>query len=200
MRATVYQGGRMKTQRWLALWLLPLAALGLTSCGTVDVLSRINTSADFHHYQSFNFAPVKKSFDPEVFSVVNQVRVKIAIEEVLKKKGLKLADDPDLLVGYFFSVKSKAYDTSNPSSEGNSVRDMYQKYYGATYSSLGSVDEKGNLNYKEGTMVIDLTDRRKGELVYEGIATGVVQGGQSDEKVEKRIEEAVRAALAKLPR
>ena len=115
----------MKTQRWLALLVLPFAALVLTSCGTVDARSTINSAAEFHQYQSFNFAPVVKSFDPAEFSVINQVRVKNAIEAALKEKGLKLADNPDLLASYYFSVKNKAYDAKNPSSEGNSVASRY---------------------------------------------------------------------------
>jgi hypothetical protein len=190
----------MKTQRWLALLLLPLAALVLTSCGTVDVRSTINSAADFQKYHSFNFAPVAQRFDPAVFSVINQVRVKNAIEATLKEKGLKLADNPDLLASYYFSVKDKTYDSRNPSSEGNSVRDTFQKYYGAKYSTLGSMDEQGNLQYNEGTLVIEVIDRRTSQTVYEGIVTGVVRQGQPDQKVEKRIDEAVHAALAKWPR
>ncbi|MDB4242372.1 DUF4136 domain-containing protein, partial [Polaribacter sp.] len=52
--------------------------------------------------------------------------------------------------------------------------------------------------YSEGTLFIDFIDRKKKELIWQGVGTGALRM-QSREKKELRIKEFVNEILAKYP-
>ena len=100
----------------------------------------------------------------------------------LRGKGLTRTDDaPDLLVAYFTSVKESLKVTNWGSGHGR--RRWHRN------------DLRIDVRH-EGTLILDILDAPKRELVWRGRATGLVD--RSD-NAKERVNEAVKALLAEFP-
>ena len=108
------------------------------------------------------------------------------IEVNLKAKGMKLDADPDLLIS-IFTNENERIDVYN-----NNFG--YWGYgYGPWYAGGTSVSST-----PEGTLFIDLIDKEKNELVWQGIGKGDLVM-TTVEKKEARIKEIVTKILAQYP-
>ncbi len=147
----------------------------LIACNPLTVKSDYNPGTDFSKYKTFYWAKIrngnlkpKSQRNPFLLE-----RIKIMIEKTLAERGLKVVDnkkDADLMLAIYFDNKNK-------------VNVAYVGYgYGPWYYGGPVVSE-----YKEGTMVIDFADRKKRELVWRGIASGIAHKDDYDEEDIKYI-------------
>jgi len=154
----------------------------LSSCSSVRVVSDYDSVTDFNKYQTFAF--YKPGIDKTKISDLDKKRIMRQIEANLKAKGMTISNDPDLLVSLFTKERERI--------------DVYNNYYygygyGAWYGGGTSVTST-----PEGTLYIDLIDRSKNELIWQGIGKGDLIMS-SIEKKEARIKEIVTKILAQYP-
>ena len=170
----------MKTLSLIAL----IFTLTLSSCSTVRVVSDYDSVTDFSKYKTFAF--YKPGIDKAKISDLDKKRIMREIEANLTLKGMTVSETPDMLISIFTKERERI-DVYNSYGYGYGYR--YGGWYGGgTYAS----------STPEGTLFIDLIDRNKNELVWQGIGVGDLVMS-SVEKKEARIKEIVTKILAQYP-
>lgn len=177
----------MKTQLHHLKMMIPVLFL-VISCGPIKNLKtevKSNEQTNFNAYRSYKFADeLTYSEVYDNYSTENHRSLENAIHTQLKRKGLKETETPDLLVNFFVidTKETKAITRATHRS---------RKYGGLTH--LDTYLQ----NYEQGTLVVDIVDADKNELVWRGAATGVITGRQKD--MPATIRKATRAILSKYP-
>ncbi len=97
----------------------------------------------------------------------------------LEARGYRRAEDPDLVGRALLAVAEQKGQWIEASSPGSLPRPVVQTY-----------------DWTEGTLVIELFDRRTNEMVWRGTARGAVRRGSG----EQQVKDAVRRMFADFPR
>jgi hypothetical protein len=174
--------------RWIAIALL--SGTAMAGCATLTVSSHVERGINFADYVTYGWGhrdslPVGDArLDNNEFF---RDFVEGAIEKRLAAKGFERADgEPDLLIHYHATVAQKL-----------DIREA-DRSYGNCYdeSCAARVSE-----FEQGTLVIDLVDRRTNKLVWRGWAqdtmTGVID---NQDRLERQVDEGVMKMLQLLPR
>ena len=144
--------------------LAALTFLCTVSCATnIEVKTDYDQSADFAKYQTFAFAGMTDLNQAGVLSNnLTRKRIETALTGELTKKNLRQVDldqNPDLLVHYWVGVKDKQMVDTSASSMG--AYGWHGRYgYGGGYGPVTTYE------YREGTLITDLIDAAKKELVW----------------------------------
>jgi hypothetical protein len=175
---------------------LILAAITLLIAPAVIVAQK--TSYDFE--KSANFAAFKtyahKEGTPVGQSLIDD-RIVAAIEAQLAAKGLtKAASDPDVFVVYHMAF-DKEKDISTYSSGYGGGYGPYGWGWGGGWAGGTTTTQVRDILV--GTLVIDLADARKGQLVWRGIGVKEVNTQANPEKREKSINKAVEKIFKNYP-
>ena len=168
-----------------------LSVLLLMGCSrTLTVQTDYDREADFSQYRTFYWSDDfqnqnnNDNNEPLFYNTLVKKRLKQAIEKTLEGKGYTLSpDNPDLLVKAQVVVEQRsdnrnAYPYYNP---------FYFGYYGGFNGTTGS--------QKEGDVVIDLIDRERKQLIWQGYAPGVLETNTKDRQEE--LNDAVTMILSK---
>lgn len=160
----------------------------LSSCASnYNVKSDYEKEVNFTSFQTFQIMKQKNGF-PVGANPINKQRIDRAILKEMNTLGFDTAKNPDLLVSWFVKVREVE--------EVNVYHDYYGRWRGARWVDID--------RYQEGTLIIDLIDRSKKEVVWHGVTTDRVD--EFDDDAEVKINEAVKAMFekfakdAKLPR
>ncbi len=160
----------------------------LVSCSTVKVTADYDSKVDFNQYKTFAF--YKKGIDKARISDLDKRRIMRSVERELVAKGLKKSTNPDILVS-LFTKSRKRVDVTN-------TRGFYQPYGGFYYPYYYGANPISISKYTEGTLFIDLIDKDKKQLVWQGIGTGYLST-RNIAKKEARINEFVAKIMEKYP-
>lgn len=135
------------------------------SCSSMKVSSDYDRSVNFNDYKTFAFT--KESQQLPANDLVKN-RILNAIASNLKSKGLTESENPDMLIDLGLKTKEKKdYQSTNYDLSG---------YYGRRWrigTRIGTTNTR-EINYTEGTLVINLVDAKKNQLLWMGSGTGVV--------------------------
>jgi hypothetical protein len=140
----------------------------------------IKTSVDYDRNADFSSYKTYAWFDPEnpEISDLNHRRILAAVDSNLAAKGLQKADsDPDLYVTYFGDEDEQTVIDTN----------HYGYGYGAGWywgGGMGMASSTSTVrSYTKGTLVVDMYDASKKELVWRGAISGTVSDNpQTNEK------------------
>jgi hypothetical protein len=150
------------------------------SCHTTSVKHDYDLEADFSNLKTYDWMP-----DPGVvMGLVQEAiegntlldkRIKSAVNDQLAAKGYQQkTDDPDFLVVYYVSVREKLKDWGNE--------------YDGRVRML-----------QEGTLILDVVDPEKDEVIWRGVASRTLEKNPTPEKREENINNAVKKLLDKFP-
>lgn len=167
-----------------------VAGLSLAACespaGKVSVLSA--NSPAVTPGATYAWAPAQPgSGDPRVDNDIIQTRIKSAVDSALAAKGYRQVADAataQLLVSYHIGLQNKQ-DTQvttmggpmGPPAVACGIRGCIGGYGWGMYGAPMDVDVQ-NINYVEGTLMLDLVDRSTGKLAWR--ATSQKRVDQSD--------------------
>lgn len=174
---------------------LMIVLLLAASCTSIKVVSDYDKDVDFSDYETYNFKipeEVQESY-PALVNPINQKRIEKAIAEEMELRGYEKSDDPDLWISYYVKVQDKVdYRTThyNPSIYG-------PYYYGWYYGYSPGWTSVEAIQYREGTLVIDLVDAEKNQLVWYGLGSGTLN--DNADKIKERIEYAVHVIFNQYP-
>jgi hypothetical protein len=156
----------------------------LTGCSSISVHQDYDPEYDFSKLKNFGFLPI-----PEEAGIdqLNAARLGEAIKTNLTAKGYTVSENADFGVAVFFSSKTK----TNIQSYGYGYG--YGYWYGA---GVGDVQVT---QYEQGTLIIDIIDLAKQELVWRGTGTGAMKESPNIEQRTERINKAVKSILAQFP-
>ncbi len=161
----------------------------IAGCAAMTVSSHIERNVDFADFVTFDWGapdalPVG---DPRLDN--NEFfrdYVMGTIEKELAGKGFRQAvnGEPDLLVHYHASVSHKVdvYEADRP--------------YGYCYQDCGP----GVVEFEQGTLVVDIVDRRTNKVVWRGWAQDTMNGViDNQDRLEKQVTEGVTKMMKLLP-
>ena len=166
---------------------LIMVAILISTCNSVKTSSDFDRSVNFNNYKTFGFTKESKEL-PANELVKN--RVLNAIASNLKSKGLTESDNPDMLIDLGLKTKEKKdYSTTHYDLSG---------YYGRRWRIGTGISQSNTreINYTEGTLVINLVDAKKDQLLWMGSGTSVI----SDKSVkEENITAGINKILSSFP-
>lgn len=157
--------------------ILLLLGFALTSCSPISVYTDYDHEVNFSKYQTFKWMPntEKKLGRLKQNSLVDK-RIRRAVEHEMEAKGYRFINTgkADALIVYHIAVQNKV------------DIDRYG-YWGRRVHVR---------RYKEGSIVLDIVDRKTKELIWRGVAQATVSQLQGD---SERIDEAVFKVLERYP-
>ena len=162
----------------------------LSSCNSIRVSSDFNEEINFTEFKTYAFS--KSGIDKVEINDIDKKRILRAIDVELYNKGYRKSSiEPDFLINFFTKTNKKIdYYPSN-------------NYYGyaVPYGGMGHYASSWYLNsfsYNEGVLFIDIIERNKNELVWQGIGKGYIYNDKPDNKNEK-IKAMVNKILLQFP-
>lgn len=168
------------------------ATLALAGCASgPEIRTDTNPSANFAAYQTFGFYP-ELATDRAGYETVFTARLKDSTRRQMEAKGYRYSEtDPDLLLNFYANVQDKQEIRSTPASVG------YYGYRGA-FGYGFSTPTVETVEYKEGTLTIDLVDPKSKTLVWNATAEGRVSK-EARKNPGPAIDAVVTEMMAKLP-
>ena len=151
----------MKTHR--ILFNLAIVGFCFYACTGPNVKTDFDPAADFTKFRTFVFTGLTDMNRGGVFdNSLTRTRIESTVARELNKKGLQqvpLEQHPDLLVHYWIGVKDKQrVQSTGPTAGAYTWRGGYG--WGAGYTGVSTYE------YQEGTLIIDLVQPAKKELVW----------------------------------
>lgn len=145
------------------------AAAMLAGCATgPQVKTDYSRSADFSAYRTFGFV-ARPGTDRQGYESLTTQYLKSAVQREMGARGYAYrTESPDLLVNFNASLHDRVQASPAPM--------MPMGYYGyrgglyAPWPGYGFYDDV--YTYTEGTLNVDLIDRGRNQLVWEGVAVG----------------------------
>ncbi|KAF1716257.1 hypothetical protein CSC74_10440 [Pseudoxanthomonas yeongjuensis] len=186
----------MQLSRRFAIQAMGLLVLALAGCATgPKISSEVDPEADFGRYRTFGFyAPL--ALEKEGYATPTTDRIKAAARAQMESRGYVFsAGQPDLWVNLNAYMQEKTDVTSIPTVDYN----YYYSYRARSYFAVPYWRDRTDVRqYTEGTLNVDLVDRAKNRLVWEGIAVGRVSKVKPEER-GARIDSAVAEIFARFP-
>ncbi len=166
--------------------------LMVQACSGIKVSSDYDPSVNFASLRDYSWlpAPPKPSGNPRIDNPLLITRIQRAIDRNLAARGYrKVADaDADFFVTFHLGIDKKIDVTEIPSTYGYSGR------WGGMYSTETRVDQ-----YEEGTLLIDIVDAERDDLLWRGSGQARIRDSKSPAEREQRVQKAVDAILKKFP-
>ncbi len=164
---------------------LALAAFA-AGCSTLEIHADYDRETDFSRYRTFEIRDGARPRDP-----FTQRRVERALETALTARGLTPAEgrDADLRVfTHFVTHKETRIDTY-----GYGMGGWYD------WRWRGGVRTTRVTKIPIGTIVVDVVDARRKELVWRGTATDEISRDETPRERDAKVKETVEKLLADFP-
>ena len=161
----------------------------IAGCSSVSVTSDYDSAVDFTAYDTFSiYNGVIKDSELESAPLVKK-RVVEAIQNEMQKKGLTIADSADASLIVFAHAGT---------TEKMNVTD-YGYGYGGWWGPSPYGRDIDVSYYTQGSLIIDLVDNAKDELIWRGVGTATLQDRGTPEERQAFIDEAVATILDQFP-
>ena len=176
---------------------LTLLMLALAACAAPqpEVRSDFDRSADFSQFRTYNIMDTAGQRPGGGYETLVGQKIRAAVEREMEARGYVKDPDPDLLVNFSLTVQSVQKVTQVPSQTAPRAYYYRGGYYRTwnTYSYDTWVRE-----YDEGTLLIDIVDARRQQLVWEAAGTGRLQQDLTED-IENRANRAVALLFERYP-
>ncbi len=171
-----------------------LGLLAIAGCASGPTIrSNADQSVDFARFQTFNFMQ-PLSTDREGYQSFISRNLMAAAERELVALGLKRTDtNPDLLVNFSANLDQRLRVTQTPQSSIGAFGSHRRGFYSTWPTYRTDVRQ-----YTQGTVVVDVVDAARMQLVWEGVATQRVTQSRAD-NIGPTIDEAMREVFARFP-
>ncbi len=165
--------------------LFGLFCLTLFACRSeMEVTSDYDQDADFSQYETFGIRITSESEEvPVEINPVAQRRIAKAIREEMELHGYTEVAKPDLLVSFYVKISQKKDVTSESPPSFRTGPYFYGPYWGY---EVGMVKDNNPDKYSEATLIIDIVDAEKNQLVWFGTCTGAMKAYQDDSEFKLR--------------
>ncbi|HEX4972660.1 MAG TPA: DUF4136 domain-containing protein [Steroidobacteraceae bacterium] len=188
----------MKHSRFsLAACAATLAMLaGCATTGTPDIRVNQAPDANFTSYSTFGF-PEQTGTDRGGYSTLVTSYFKAAVRDQMEQRGYHYVDEnPDLLVNFYAKVHERTEVRQDPSF---SAAYGYYGYRYGLYSAWPFYDDAvRTVTYPVGTANIDVVDAHRKQMIWEGVAQGVVSDEDMDHP-QQSISRIVTQVFARYP-
>ena len=178
-------------QRKIIRFSVCLPVMLLAACGSgIRVQYDYIRSEDFSRYRTFDFISLPNS---PALEKKGERMVKNAVISELELQGFEMRfTKPDFLIAVHTSAESKL----DVVSWGYHYA-PYSMYYGG-YNYWG-VQNFSAYTYQEGSMILDFIEPASMQMIWRGVAQGVIPPNASNERLTELIGAAVRRVLKYWP-
>jgi len=150
-------------------------------------------TANFDDYKTYSWVKTEESSVKDASPLMHS-RMVSAIEYYLNKGGMIEVDsDPDLFVTYHTDSKQEVQLNTSYYGYGYGGGWYRDPYWGGGYGMGGSSTTA--YTYTRGTLIIDIWDAKKKEMVWRGAAEAIVK--DKPEKAAKQIDKALAKMVQK---
>jgi len=181
-----------------------ISMLFLGACSSITVTSNYDKTIDFTKYKTFSFYGWAKESN-KILTPWDQRTIENAFGEEFEKRGLKYVEEGgDLTVALYIQTQKKQETTATTTGMGGFGYGFGGYYgwgpgwgWGPGFVGGTSYTTYQTYDYEVGTLVVDVFDAKKKELIWESAGEGTI-----DEKTnnrEARIEKAVAQIMATYP-
>ncbi len=208
-----FSGGRtMKIPSWVVF---VMTLLMLAGCSTYSVVTDYDSSFPFGSYKTYHWADdgiAKSSNNVLANNPLILRRIKSTIDKEFAIKGFMLNNDGpvDFTLSVYAGVQDRESYSPPPINfsfyhgyHHNRFGHQRFGYYRPGYNWFGVYDPYWPgpyvSYYQEGTLVIDVTDEKSGELAWRGVAQGVLKNYDSSKEMQQDIDAAIAKILVKFP-
>ena len=164
-----------------------------TGCSQYEINYDYDVDSNFSAYHTYSWMPItinEGQTNAETAVQSNTLldsRIRSAVNTNMTAKGFKVDDqNPDILVVYHTGMQNKV-----------NVTDYGYTYAGSYWGWAGN--DVDVYNYTEGTLLVDLVDAKTKKLAWRGSASGVVEPGNSPEKITENINDVVSQIFGNYP-
>lgn len=178
---------------------LAVAALLIAGCASKpDIKSDYDRSIDFSQYKTYGFFNPMGIENPNYSSIYGSI-FREAISREMESRGYVKSDNPDLLINVSgrLQEKTRVTTTSDPYMAGSYYgyrRGAYGAWGGYGYGTQTHVSQ-----YTEGTVNVDMVDRKLKRMVWEGVAVGRVNEKRTNEEMRTNINNGIQEMFAGYP-
>ncbi len=154
----------------------------LSGCSSVRVMVNYDETISFSDYDTFRFVSPRRQQSDRPGAVTHPLitgEVMREIRPIFESKGFREAaseETADLLVVFYAMIQNRSDYVPPTYTVGRWGR--------VRRASPGHV-----VQYKEGTLVIDIVDRQKKEMVWQGIGRGVLNRNNPGENLVECVQE-----------
>jgi hypothetical protein len=175
---------------------LAVTAIALTGCASgPDIRADYDRSADFGKYRTFGFV-AQAGTDSGDFRSLSTQMLQNAAARQMEQRGYTRAENPDLVINFKGKLEEKVDVESTPAPYYGPGWG-YGGWYGAPYGGWGGT-EVTTRRYNVGTLVIDVVDREKRQVVFQGAISDVVTKEMQQNR-EATINRAVEGVFMQYP-
>jgi hypothetical protein len=173
-----------------------LAAIMLFGCASgPDIRADYDKAADFGKYRTYGFVAQAGTDTGDFKSLSTQILQNAAARQ-MESRGYTRSDNPDLVVNFKGKLEEKVDVDSTPAPYYGPGWG-YGGWYGAPYGGWGGT-QVTTRRYNVGTLVMDVVDREKRQVVFQGGVEGVVTK-EAMQNREAAINRAVEYIFSKYP-
>ncbi|WP_370980323.1 DUF4136 domain-containing protein [Agaribacterium sp. ZY112] len=173
-------------------WLQSVIILFLSACASGPVVeTQSSNDLDMSSYPSFAFfSPL--STDQNGYSSILTQTLKSTMRSALEAKGYVYQEkNPSMFVNFTTTSKQKTSVDTEPAMMP--VFPLRAGLYGA-WGGYGDVDVE---QYEDGTLLVDLIDAKKNQMIWQGSAHAIVK--EDPDANTKNLERAITRMVEKLP-
>jgi hypothetical protein len=140
--------------------LLSILAM-LTGCGPqIRVFSDFDPDYDLSAYKTFDWGQkvkIEEGRNPLYYNELNDKRIKAVVLEQMTARGYHLtSDNPDLIFHYHIIIDDQSVVATEP--------------YGYNYGTYWTQMQTNVFTYQQGTLILDLMERKSQNLIWRGWA------------------------------
>ena len=176
----------IKKQRKMKKLFILFMCAGALSCSSVKTVFDYDKEVDFTKFKSYGFTDNDLE---EAVGPVNLERILNALEKELTGKGLGRSEDPDLLVDVH--IKSEQIVEADAASQVGYGSVGWQTTNSGSYLKYDK--------YTEGSMFITMADNDTKIVVWQGVATTILDENATGEKREENIQKIIQEILSNYP-
>ena len=155
------------------VFVVVLGLVFVVGCSSIAVSTDYDPTADFSAYKTYSWAPYADGQIPGP----SDKRLMTAINTEMQAKGYELVEEQaDMILQYNAAIQDKIYVDSMRYGYAWGTTDVYQ--------------------YEQGTLVLNIIDHEKKEIVWVGTAKAAVDSSSPN---EDKVNSAVKQMLAKFP-
>ena len=174
----------------------------LAACTTIETRVDVDTEMDFSSWRSYAWYPSGESptGHPRIDNPLFHARLEQAIDRALAERGFHRVDpartEPDFYVQYHLSTERRLDVVELDRGYGRGPRG--RGWGGRGWAGTGR-RETHAFEYEVGTLLIDLVDVARRQLVWRGSGSGKLAEQVDPETAAARIDGVVGKILAPLP-
>jgi hypothetical protein len=175
---------------------LAVAAIALAGCASgPDIRADYDKAADFGKYRTYGFVANAGTDSGDFRSLATQM-LQNAASLQMEQRGYTRAENPDLVINFKGKLEEKTDIESVPAPHYGPGWG-YGGWYGAPYGGWGGT-EVTTRRYNVGTLVMDVVDREKRQVVFQGGISDVVTKEMQQNR-EATISKAVEHLFSQYP-